>query len=101
MKLRLLFTSALLLFVQIATMHAQETVDVAKITCHQIMMEQLERPSRDYVLWFSGYYNGKRNNTIVDLQTIKKNEEKVDSYCALNPETTVLDALKNVLGLDK
>jgi hypothetical protein len=28
-KLRLLFTSALFLFVQIATMHAQERVDVA------------------------------------------------------------------------
>jgi len=100
-KLRLLFTSALFLFVQIATMHAQEKVDVAKITCHQVTMEQLARPSHDIVLWFSGFYNGKRNNTIIDLQTIKKDEEKVNSYCAQNPEATVLDALKKVLGLDK
>ena len=101
MKLRLLLTSALFLFVQMPTMQAQETLDLAKTTCEQFAMEQLAAPSRDIVLLLAGYYNGKRNNTIVDLQTIKKNEEKVDSYCALNPETTVLDAIKNVLGLGK
>ena len=101
MKLLLLFTSALFLFVQIATMHAQEKVNVAKITCHQLTMEQLARPSRDIVLWFSGYYNGKRDNTIIDLQAIKADEEKVNSYCNHNPEATVLDAIKNVLGFDK
>ena len=65
------------------------------------MMEQLASPSRDVVLWLSGYYNGRRNNTIIDLQTIKKDVEKVNSYCYHNAETTVLDAIKNVLGLDK
>jgi hypothetical protein len=52
-KLRLLFTSALFLFVQIATMHAQETVDVAKITCQQILKEELPSPTHDIVLWLS------------------------------------------------
>ena len=101
MKLRPLLTGALFLFMQIATMQAQETVDVAKITCHQLMMDQLASPSRDVALWLSGYYNGQRNNTIIDLQTIKKNVEKVNSYCYHNAETTVLDAINNVLGLDK
>jgi hypothetical protein len=71
-KLRLLLTSALFLFAQIPTMQAQETLDVAKITCEEFMMEQLALPSRDVVLWLSGYYNGKRNNTIVELQTDQK-----------------------------
>jgi len=101
MKLRPLFTGALFLFMQNATMQAQETVDVAKITCDQIIRGKLTPPSRDVVLWLSGYYNGWRNNTIIDLQTIKKNEEKVYSYCYHNAETTVLDAIKNVLGLEK
>ena len=30
-----------------------------------------------------------------------KNEEKVDFYCNLQREITVMDAVKNVLGLDK
>ena len=86
-KLRLLFTSALFLFVQIATMHAQETIDVAKITCAQILREQLPPPTHDIVLWLSGYYNGKRNSTIINLQTINDDEEKVRFYCYGNPDT--------------
>jgi hypothetical protein len=100
-KLRLLFTSALFLFVQIATMHAQETIDVTKITCAQILREDLPSPSHDLVLWLSGYYNGKRNNLIINLRTINDDEEKLRFYCYGNSDTPVLDAIKNVLGLDK
>ena len=100
-KLRLLFTSALFLFMQIATMHAQETVDVGKITCAQILREQLPSPTHDIMLWLSGYYNGKRNSTTINLRTINDDEETVRLYCYKNPGTTVLDAIKNVLGLDK
>ena len=63
--------------------------------------DELASPSRDVVLWLSGYYNGKRNNTIIAPQTIKKDEEQVDSYCYDHRDATVLDAIKNVLGLDK
>ena len=100
-KLRLLLTSALFLFAQIPTVQAQETVDVAKITCEQVLMEKLAAPSRDIVLWLTGYYAGKRNNTIIEPQTIKKDEEKVNSYCYQHREATVMDAIKNVLGFDK
>jgi len=100
-KLRLLLTSALFLFAQIPTMQAQETVDFAKITCEEFLMEKLAWTSRDVVLWLSGYYHGKRNNTIVEIQTTKENEEKVNSYCYKHGETTVMDAAKNVLGYDK
>ena len=51
MKLRPLFTGALFLFMQNATMQAQETVDVAKITCQQILKEDLASPTHDIVLW--------------------------------------------------
>ena len=101
MKARLFFTSALFLFVQIATMNAQETIDVAKITCQQIVKERLASPTHDIVLWLSGYYNGKRNSTTINLRTINDDEETVRLYCYKNPDTTVLDAIKNVLGLNK
>ena len=64
-------------------------------------MEKLEYTSRDVVLWLSGYYNGERKNTIIEPQTIKKHEEQVNSYCYQHRETTVMDAVKNVLGFDK
>ena len=52
-------------------------------------------------MWLSGYYNGKRNNTIIDPDAVKKNEEKVSQYCYQHRETTVMDAAKTVLGFDK
>ena len=100
-KLRLFLTSALFLFAQMPTMQAQETVDVAKITCQQVILEQLAPPTHDIVMWLNGYYSGKRNNMIINFQTIKNDEEKVRLYCYHNLEMTVLDAIKNVLGLDK
>ena len=51
--------------------------------------------------FFAGYYNGKRNNTIIEPQTIIKEEERVNSYCYKHGDTTVMDAVKNVLGFDK
>ena len=93
MKLRLLLTSILFLFAQIPTMQAQETLDFAKITCDQFVLEQLATPSRDIVMWLSGYYHGKHTNTIVLPQTLKQNEYKVYSYCSRHRDTTVMDSM--------
>ena len=100
MKARLLLTSALLVFVQITALQAQVTMDVSKITCDQLLMEK-PVPAKYVVLWLSGYYNGKRSNTIIEPEAIDQNEQKVDFYCNVHREVTVMDAVKNVLGLDK
>jgi hypothetical protein len=100
MKLRLLLTSTLFAFVQAPITQAQETVDVAKITCEQLLMQRLPAPSHEVVVWISGYYNGKRNNMILELQTIKDDEAKLNTYCFEHRETPVVDAAKDV-GLDK
>jgi acid stress chaperone HdeB len=101
MNLRLLLTSALFMFSQIPTMRAQVTVDVSKITCEQLVMEQLQWTEREVVFWLSGYYSGKRNNTIIEPGTVKENEEKVNHYCYEHRDMPVMDAVKNVLGFDK
>ena len=100
MKARLLLTSALFMFAQIPTSQAQATVDVSKITCEDYFMDKITF-SQYVVMWLSGYYNGKRNNTIIEPQTVKKHEEEVASYCDKHGDTTVMDAVKNVLGFDK
>lgn len=100
MKARPLLISASLVLAQVTTLQAQVTVDVSKITCDQLLMEK-PVPAKYVVLWLSGYYNGKRGNTIIEPEAMDKNEEKVDFYCNLHREVTVMDAVKNVLGLDK
>src|SRR5262249_16514665 len=100
-KLRLLLACALFLFVQIPTMQAQVTVDVGKITCQQVVMGEPSWTQREVLLWLSGYYNGKRNSTLAEPEAIKKDEGKVSQYCYQHRETTVMDAVKIVLGFDK
>jgi hypothetical protein len=47
----------------------RETLDLAKITYAQLLGQKLATPSRDVVLLLTGYYSGKRNNTIIEPQT--------------------------------
>jgi hypothetical protein len=57
-KLRLLLTSTLFLFVQMISPAPQAqsvTVDVAKITCDQLFKEELPWTSTYIILWLSGY----------------------------------------------
>ena len=52
------------------------------------------------MLWLSGYYHGKHDNTIIEPDAIKRDENKLNTYCFGHGETTVMDALKN-MGLSK
>jgi acid stress chaperone HdeB len=76
------------------------TLDISKITCEEYLMDTVTS-SQYVVMWLSGYYNGKRNNTIIEPDAVKKNEEKVNLYCYQHRDATVMDAAKNVLGFDK
>jgi hypothetical protein len=50
---------------------AQMTVDVAKITCRQYLFDKTFSPRAPMIAnWLSGYFNGLKNNTIVDLGTM-------------------------------
>jgi hypothetical protein len=99
-KPRLLLTSTLFLFAQMIPVQAQVTVDVAKIACEQLLMQALPWTSRDIVLWLSGYYHGKHDNTIIEPDAVKRDENKLNTYCFEHGETTVMGALKN-MGLNK
>ena len=81
---------------------AQMTVDVAKITCRQYIFDKNFSPKAPMIAnWLSGYFNGKNNNTIVDLGTMAKNKDKVEDYCRMNLDITIIEAAKSALGLGK
>jgi len=50
--------------------------------------------------WLSGYYNAKRNNRVIDLQTLEENMSKVKNYCSdeKNFKVPVMKAVEHVLG---
>jgi hypothetical protein len=96
--LAFLLTSALL----IPAPQAQMIVDVAKITCRQYIFDKNFSPKAPMIAnWLSGYFNGKNNNTIVDLGTMARNKDKVEDYCRMNLDTTIIEAAKSALGLGK
>ena len=85
----------------IATARAQTTVDVAKITCRQFLLGHVGGSTRSVANWLSGYYNGKRGNTVIEVESLQKNVRELERYCRKNHEMPVMDAAKHVLGAEK
>ena len=97
MKLKIDVLSLIILGILISTAQAQVTIDVSKITCEQFRSYAITDPN-NIALWLSGYYNGRRNNTIIKVESFKENLGKVKDYCITNPTVTVMQAVEVLLG---
>jgi hypothetical protein len=106
-----------------ASTQAQVGVDVSKITCDQFVHDKIPIPSSTsfsfsavgskeaqpmlsrwlITAWLGGYYNAKRNNRIVDLETFEDKVNKVTNYCydEKNWKVPVMKAVEQVLGGSK
>jgi hypothetical protein len=101
MKIPSIMLAAVLLLLA-APATAQMTVDVAKITCRQYLFDRTFSPRAPMIAnWLSGYFNGLKNNTVVDLGAMAKNKDKVEDYCRMNQDVTLVEAAKTALGLPK
>ena len=78
-----------------ASAQAQVIVDVSKITCDQYVHAKITTPNL-IAAWLSGYYNAKRSNRIIDLETL----EDVKNYCydEKNFKVPIMKAVEQVLG---
>jgi acid stress chaperone HdeB len=100
------FWPALLLSIPVLlscqSVEAQMTIDIGKVTCRQYLFDRTISPEAPRVAaWLSGYFNGKRNNTTIDLGSFRRNKDKVEDYCRMNLDTTLIEAAKTSLGIDK
>ncbi|HEY6256185.1 MAG TPA: HdeA/HdeB family chaperone [Xanthobacteraceae bacterium] len=82
----------------VSTAQAQVSVDIAKITCQQFVSYKIADPKL-IAIWLSGYYNGKRGNTVIDPQALEQNAAKVRDYCWSNADETVIRATEQALGV--
>jgi hypothetical protein len=57
--------------------------------------------SRTLSIWLSGYYNGTRHNTVVDVSAFQKQSIDVMDYCISHPDMNLMDAIKNALGAER
>ena len=97
----MLFASGLIFALDTVPLaRAQVTLDVSKITCDQFTGYKITNP-QNIAIWLSGYYNGKRGNTILDTQRLIENSKKLQDYCFLNSQTPVMHAAEVLFSADK
>ena len=95
------FVSALIFALgTIPAARAQLMLDVAKITCDQFAGYKITTPQK-IAIWLNGYYNGKRSNTVIDMQKLTENTKTLDRYCIHNPQALVMKAVETILGVEK
>lgn len=79
---------------------AQSTIDVAKITCEQFLLFQVTDP--DYIAaWLSGYYHAKQGTTVIDVQQLKNNANRVKEFCRANLQQTVMQVVETRMAPGK
>jgi hypothetical protein len=81
----------------IQTARSQVTVDISKISCEQYILWKITDPDR-IVFWLSGYFNGKRENTIIDTKSFEENVNKVREYCRANFKASVMQAVEKLFA---
>ena len=99
MKLNRILLGLAIAMPAVSVGHAQITVDVAKITCKQLTLLKV---NSDYIaIWLSGYYNAKRDNTLIDIEKFKELATRVKRDCLYNNQGTVMETVEKLTGLTK
>jgi acid stress chaperone HdeB len=97
MRSTLAVATLILAFGPSTVARSQVTIDVAKITCDQLTLFKITDP-QNIAIWLSGYYHGKRDNTLVDTQQLAANADKIKTFCRQKPQATVMQAVESVFG---
>jgi len=102
MRPQLIRLGGLLALLAVPAANAQIKLDMAKMTCRQYLVDKNIAPQEKIIAaWFSGYFNAKNNNTVVDVETVASNKDKVEDYCRMNLDVTLMDAVKAALERGK
>lgn len=80
-----------------AAPRAQVTIDVSKITCDQFVLYKVASPDT-IAIWLHGYFSGKRDSTVVDVEALKVSQKKLRDYCLQNPDVPLVQAVQEILS---
>ena len=76
---------------------AQVTIDVSKITCDQYVLDKVT-DFRTITAWLHGFYSGRRNNTVIDVQGLQQIADNVEEYCRSHRDMPLMQAVETTLG---
>jgi acid stress chaperone HdeB len=102
MRADLVISGAILALFLASPAQAQVTLDASIITCDQFVHSKIGAP-RIVAAWLSGFYNGKRNNAVIDKQNFEANLTKVVNFCyhKKNYKVPVMQAVERAIGSGK
>jgi len=98
-SLKILASSAAIVLAVNFGAQAQMMADMSKVSCAQLLSGNAN--AVEAAIWLSGYYNGLRKNTMLDLNQFKKNAEAVIAACGTNPNKTVMQTVNAMLSPGK
>jgi acid stress chaperone HdeB len=52
-------------------------------------------------MWLSGYFHGKRGDTMIDTQKLIADADAVENYCFKNPEALLMPSVEAIVGGQK
>jgi len=71
---------------------AQErTVDISKMTCKELMRGN-DTDREVGFAFYHGFFAGKKNSQIVNLEDLAAQTDRAKDYCLSNPTATVMEA---------
>jgi acid stress chaperone HdeB len=92
-----LLVATIPVFFTVPVAQAQVSIDTSKITCQQYVTSKVASP-RDLAIWVSGYFHGKADNAVVDVEELKGRAEKLRKFCQTNPKKPLLEAAEALFG---
>jgi hypothetical protein len=100
MKLAATILLGIVLFASSWAVRAQETIDIAKITCDQYMDYKFTDP-HNIAMLLLGYYKAKRGSTVVEVGEFQASVRKLEDYCIRHNNTPVFQAFQEVFKVAK
>jgi acid stress chaperone HdeB len=79
---------------------AQVMLDLSKVTCDQWVKYQVANP-KFIAMWLSGYFHGKRGDTMIDTQKLIADADDVERYCFKNPAALLMPSVEAIVGGQK
>jgi acid stress chaperone HdeB len=72
-------------------------LDLSTVTCKQFIEGDKDEISM-VLTWLDGWYKGDEDEAIIDTDVFVANAKKFGSFCAANPNISVVNAAEKILG---
>jgi len=91
------WTVAALAALAMASPARAEVVDMAAITCAELL-DMKSDDAGTILVWVHGFFGGKNDDTKFDLKAFENAAKEIGAYCAKNKKVTLISAAKEVLN---